>query len=138
MYKHNSNLGYDSGENDSDEVRLPDFTITTGTTLVVTTATGLAQRTTGSLIIYPGHLNTGTGVIRVSVVQRIGSTWYHDNGLSLLETITPQAKFLLDNPSGLPKFEFTLIPNTEPEDLRIELESTGVLTDENFNDLEGI
>lgn len=92
---HNAELGYDTGENNSDTVLPPEFTISTGTT--------------ATLILSFVPMNN----VRIKVVKSIGNIWYNQgvgtatDGNSLLYSASIQAIFLLEEQSGLPdKYQY--------------------------------
>ena len=92
-YRHNKDLGFDSEDNNSDEVLIPEFTFT-GTNVLQLLIPVEAGKT-------------------IKVIQRKASTWYNlgvghaTDGQSLLQSSTAQAKFLLERQSGAPdKYQY--------------------------------
>jgi hypothetical protein len=92
---HNTILGFDSNENNSDYEVPPQFTISTGTT---------------STLVLSFVPKAG---VRIKLVKSIGRIWYDrgydtpSNGTSLLNSQSVQAKFLLEQQSGLPdKYQY--------------------------------
>jgi hypothetical protein len=86
---HNSALAYDSGENNSDTYYDPEFTINTLTnTLILRDLPELDKK--------------------LLVVQKQAELWYNlglgtaTDGTGLLDSTTPQARFLLEKQSALP------------------------------------
>jgi hypothetical protein len=92
---HSFDLAYDSNENNSDIVIPAGFTINTGTTCTITLS---FQPQVG---------------VKIKIVKSTGKIWYNQgvdaatNGNSLLYSSTVQAKFLLEQQSGLPdKYQY--------------------------------
>ena len=92
---HSFDLAYDSNENNSDIVIPAGFTINTGTTCTLTLS---FQPQVG---------------VKIKIVKSTGKIWYNQgvdaatNGSSLLYSSTVQAKFLLEQQSGLPdKYQY--------------------------------
>jgi hypothetical protein len=86
---HNNNIGFDSGENNSDTVIPPEFTV------------DVASQT---LTLMPiDGLNQG---MRLTIIQRKDGVWQYP-GQSLLDGTTAQSNFLLQRQSGIPdKYQY--------------------------------
>jgi hypothetical protein len=92
---HDFSLAYDSNENNSDIIIPAGFTITTGTTCTLT-------------ISFLPKIG-----VNIKIVKSTGKTWYNQginsatDGNSLLYSNTVQARFLLEQQSGLPdKYQY--------------------------------
>jgi hypothetical protein len=96
---HYSSLGFDTGDNNSDIVVPPEFTIN------YNTKTGIA-----SVELHLGPVSKAALVpgSRLTIIQRTDKTWYTvGKQTSLLEETTPQAAFLQSSLSGLPdKYQY--------------------------------
>jgi hypothetical protein len=86
---HDNNVGFDSGENNSDSVIPEEFSVDLiSQTLTLTPVVGLKQG------------------MRVTIIQRKDGVWQYP-GQSLLDGTTAQSNFLLQRQSGIPdKYQY--------------------------------
>lgn len=96
---HNNRLGYDSEDNDSDYIIPPQFTVDIASS-TITLNLQPQSNPQHNVKFVPGSILT--------IVQKIDKTWYKiGDNVSLLDSITPQAQFLLAGQSGLPdKYQY--------------------------------
>jgi len=92
---HYAEIGFDTGDNDSDTIIPPQFTVN-----VADNSVTINLQPESGLTFSPG--------MKLTVIQRKDAVWYTagqntpSNGVSLLSSITPQAQFLLERQSGIP------------------------------------